>query len=202
MADNEPTDDQNPPWMRQPGETDKAFEAFGVYRDLGPARSLTIACKALGKSKGTVERWMMRFKWTDRVSAWDDEADRLSRERDLFERQEARRKMIDGHAKGGARVFALGDTIVSRYDVNDPDHGEEAKRLIAEMGALDAAKLMELGAKMERLARGESTERVETREAMQFADTVIDLCLAHLPVESHEAFLSDVEAKLGVGGFQ
>lgn len=202
MADNEPQNPPNPLWARQPGETDKAFEAFAVYRDLGPARSLTIAGRELGKSKATLERWCVRFKWVERVSAWDDEADRLSRERDLLERQDARRRMLDAHAKGGMELHAIGAAVLRDYDVTDPEHGEEAKKRIAGLTVAEAARIMEIGAKLERLARGETTERVELREAMAWVERFIDLALAYLPLDSHEAFLADVEARLGVGGIQ
>lgn len=192
MADNE----KNPPWARQEGETDKAFEAFAVYRDLGPARSIALAAKSLGKARVTLERWSTKNGWSDRVSAWDDESDRLSRERNLIERQEARRKMLDSHAKGGSELHAIGQQVLDQYK------GKDGEQRIAGLTIADAARIMEIGSKMERLARGETTERVELREALAWVERFVDLALMYLPLESHEAFLAEVETKLGVGGIQ
>lgn len=63
-------------WEMQPGETQKAFAAFCVYRDLqpfgDPPRNLPNAIRLLGlKDGGSVERWSAKNKWVDRVAAYD-----------------------------------------------------------------------------------------------------------------------------------
>jgi len=37
-------------WDRQPGETAKAYAAFGLYRDLGPSRSAAKVREKYGKN--------------------------------------------------------------------------------------------------------------------------------------------------------
>lgn len=60
-------------WQRQQDETDKSYEAFEVYRDLGEERSLKKTTAALGYSSDTnVERWSSRFQWRKRVVAFDN----------------------------------------------------------------------------------------------------------------------------------
>lgn len=186
-----------PLWDKQRGESAKAFEAFGIYRDMGPDRSQVAVGEVLTKSRALQARWSIQWGWVERAEAWDEFADRNARERDQAERLEMRRKMVDRHARGGMKLYGAAEYALGRYDVNDPEHGEEAKRLIAAMTPVEIARLMKFGSEIERQARGETTDRVHSREAQAFADTIIDLCLAHLPMESHEAFLSDVEAKLG-----
>jgi hypothetical protein len=188
-----------PQWGRRDGESDKAFEAFALYRDLGPVRSAGTVAEELGKSRALIERWSSRWGWVERSGAWDDEADRLRRERDLVERQEARKSMIAAHAKGGAALHALGSTALDRFDLSNPETAEQARALIESMRPLEAARLMEIGARLERLAREDSHGRVSDAEAQKFVDGLVDVSLRYIPADSVEAFLVDFEARLGLG---
>jgi hypothetical protein len=74
------------PWERQPGESGRAFAAFVAYRETGDSRSYTGVAQKLNKSRTLVARWGARWRWQDRLSAW---------ERNLeYERQVAHRKAI------------------------------------------------------------------------------------------------------------
>jgi hypothetical protein len=179
----------SPLWERQGGESAKAFEGFAAYRDLGPARSLAAVGQALGKTKAACEPWSSRWGWVERAAAWDDHADRLDRERDLAERHAAIRKMNDEHARVGHAAIVLASQKLATLD----------PEAIRELRLGDAIRLIEVGAKIERLARGESTERVGMREAMAWVDGFLEVALAHLPFEGQEAFLLDVDARLGSG---
>jgi hypothetical protein len=190
----------SPLWERQEGESAKAFEGFAAYRDMGPARSLAAVGHALGKTKAACEPWSSRWGWVERAGAWDDEADRLMRERDITERQESRRQMLAEHARVGQTLVQVGAEVLAAYDVSHPETGEAARAKIAALSASDAARLVATGAKMERLARGESNERVGMREAMAWVDGFIEVALTHLPLEAHEGFFRDVDARLGVSG--
>lgn len=60
-------------WEREPGEGDKAFECFKIYRDM-PGRSLQkVAERVYGErwesNLRTLKRWSARFDWRDRVAA-------------------------------------------------------------------------------------------------------------------------------------
>lgn len=71
----EDPDDQGPaPWDRLPGETDKAFEAFRVYLELGTSkRSYRATADVLGrKSDRWLKTWGGKYHWAERVSAWND----------------------------------------------------------------------------------------------------------------------------------
>jgi hypothetical protein len=188
-----------PLWERQEGESARAFEGFATYRDLGPARSLAAVGQALGKTKAACEPWSSRWGWVERAAAWDDEADRLLRERDLAERAQARRQMLAEHARVGQTLVQIGADVLAVYDVSNPESGEAAEARIAALSASDAARLVATGAKLERLARGEPNERVGMREAMAWVAGFVEVALAHLPLEAQEAFLLDVDARLGVG---
>jgi hypothetical protein len=188
-----------PLWARQSGESDRAFEGFCAYRDLGPSRSLAIAGQVLGKTKATLEQWSTRWAWVARCSSWDDESDRLSRERDLVERREARERMLAAHSKGGAALHEIGSRVLDRFDVSDPKSADEARARIEKLSALEAARLMEIGARLERLARDDSSRRITDPEARKFVEGLVDVSLRFIPLERQEAFLVDFEAQLGLG---
>lgn len=67
-------------WERQENESAKAYEAFSLYRDLGPERSLARVGQTLGKSRALMERWSSRHDWVDRVRGLEDRDAMLKRE--------------------------------------------------------------------------------------------------------------------------
>lgn len=97
------------PWERQitntgSQEPDKAFHAFGLYRDMAPnERSLEAVTAVLrarpgsdqgsgnggrrSRVSGQVERWSKTWNWVLRARAWDDEVDRHKRLAQLEEIQ-------------------------------------------------------------------------------------------------------------------
>lgn len=62
---------RDPLWETQPGEGAKAYEAFRTYRDLGTNRTMRRAGEILGKSESTLQDWSSRWRWTDRIRAYD-----------------------------------------------------------------------------------------------------------------------------------
>lgn len=61
------------PWERQPGESEQAYEAFALYRDLGPKRSNQEVGIQLSKSRQLISRWKSNYNWDERVRAYDNE---------------------------------------------------------------------------------------------------------------------------------
>lgn len=66
---------------RVEGETQKAYQAFQKYLELGPERTLALATDAVygryagGKRRqpaGQIVKWSQRFDWHKRAQAWDD----------------------------------------------------------------------------------------------------------------------------------
>lgn len=72
-------DDSTPPWERTPEESEAAWLAFTIFRDLGPARSLSAALRILNERTGkrstkpgrAWHTWKRRHRWTARVQAYD-----------------------------------------------------------------------------------------------------------------------------------
>ena len=83
------------PWEQQENETATAFAAFVIYRDLGLGiRSIGKVVQELGKSTALIHRWSSRWNWVNRCRDYDQELDRLIRERHMSELYAAR----DRHA--------------------------------------------------------------------------------------------------------
>lgn len=128
------------PWERQPGESTKAYSAFVAYRDIGPRRSY----RQIPAVHGTVSvlwRWGDRWKWTARATAWDDERRRIE--------QEAARQEVDDMRRRHATVANVAIVkAAQRLQTIEP----------AELSPRDAAALLDLGVKIERLSRGDPTQ--------------------------------------------
>lgn len=59
-------------WHRQEGESQKAYEAFLVYRDLGVDRSLDAVVRKCNKHRSLLARWSSKHGWVERAQDYDD----------------------------------------------------------------------------------------------------------------------------------
>lgn len=68
-------------WERQPGESEKQYARFAMYRDLGRARTLTQAAEMLTVGQrityGQLRNVASTFRWSERAGSWDREQDRI-----------------------------------------------------------------------------------------------------------------------------
>ena len=147
------------PWDQLPGESAKAYRAFCAYRDLGPGRCLDQASRAYHqrqpppadgastahkpRASGTIRRWAERWNWKARAIAWDQQLEQVKRQEQLT----AVREMAERHAR---EAMMLQNKAVERLRQLRPEELKPRETL---------AYLIE-AAKLERLARGEPTERV------------------------------------------
>lgn len=83
------------PWERQKGESEKAFEAFAVYRDMGEKRTLTAVAEKLQKSGTLIRRWKDRWDWVERVRAYDNGLEKEARAKVIKDRKD----MTERHIK-------------------------------------------------------------------------------------------------------
>jgi hypothetical protein len=152
-------------WERLPGETNKAFNAFCIYRDLRQNRSFTKAQIQLGKkSKSYIAHWSKKYNWIERVKAFDDDEDRKNR----IKQQESIQKMNDRQAQQAEtfqRILFLPVTAISARLKKNRDNKTPA---IEDLNQLDTIQLIEMIGQMsrnygnlvniERIARGAPTE--------------------------------------------
>jgi hypothetical protein len=83
---------------RLPDETARAYQAFSVYRDLGPSRSHDLAWKRLGDEQGKDRssprrsghwaQWSTKFNWVARAETHDQLINEARRTADVERRQQ------------------------------------------------------------------------------------------------------------------
>lgn len=105
-------------YERQAGESDKAFEAFATYRDMGANRTHEAVANKLAKSTTIISRWASQYSWRERVSAYDDYLDAQARKK--FEADTIKRKvdMLKRHALTGKILQQKGVDYLSSKGVD------------------------------------------------------------------------------------
>lgn len=76
------------PWERQKGESEKAYEAFVAYRDMGEKRTIVAVCKKLEKSRTLIDRWKDRWEWKERIRAYDNDLEKEARAKAIKDRKD------------------------------------------------------------------------------------------------------------------
>jgi hypothetical protein len=193
------------PWDRRSGESKQAFHSFGVYRDLGPTRSLAKAAKALGKAEGTLEQQSTKYGWVERAEAWDFHVDR--------ERQEARveeeRRSVTQQIQLGRLLRGTAAVRITGREAGARADGSLVEEVAAldpnDMNAQDVARLASEGVRIERTAMGlptdlsKSLDMLSLREVIELLNQVVEGALDRMPVEEHEGFILFVRS-IGVVG--
>jgi hypothetical protein len=155
---------QNPsilPWEKQIGETDKAFAAFVLFRDEAADRTYQKVADSLQCSHANVRQWAYRWKWRDRVDAFDRDVDEKHREAMARGRTEMRERQ----ARIGASM-----QIIGTHGLRELQAKIEQK-LPLNLSTGEIAQLISEGAKMERAARGEDAEGRYTQINVNLGET-------------------------------
>lgn len=157
-------------WERQQKETDPAWEAFQIYRDMGESRGLRAVAQKLSKSTALINRWSARHKWVARCedySRWQETQKRKAKEKALAE--QGRREITLG--KG---LQALGQAQIARFKPQTiiNEEGEEEIIFRETMSAFDARMCIESGSRLVKTGLGEpdSKHRLEVEGKVTFAD--------------------------------
>lgn len=132
---------QVPEWERIETDTDKSWEAFVVYRDLGADRTLDKVAKVLGKSNGLIERWSQKHEWVRRAGLWDAQEDRSKQEGKLEDIRSMDRRHISI-----AQLFQ--QKVLDRIRDIDPE----------ELTPNQLISWYEVAVRIERTARGKPSE--------------------------------------------
>jgi hypothetical protein len=131
------------------GESSKAYAHFCVYRDAGKERSLRkLAADAKTTSQlRQLQHWSSRWKWVERCQEYEDRLEYQGR----LQQEKQRREMNERHAKVGQFSQNVALRRLEKL-VRDIEEGKST------MSAADTARLLDIGVKIERLARGEPTD--------------------------------------------
>lgn len=145
-------------WERQPGESSRSFTAFTTFRDL-PSANRTL--KAVQEIMYPGAQWAMRaitkwakdHRWVERVVAWENELDRVR----LAAQTATVETMSKRHIEAAQELLKKGLEALEKVKIEDLD-AANIRLYIA-----DAIKL-------ERLARGQSTEKYDSTERKGLPD--------------------------------
>lgn len=77
-------------WERLPTETEKAWEAFQIYRDLGSKRGIAAVQEVMRRTPGyrrQLQTWASQYNWEARGREYDNHLDRVTR----LQREQGRR---------------------------------------------------------------------------------------------------------------
>lgn len=133
------------PWDRRPKESARAYLMFRRFRDLGPLRTYDML---LGDdasiTRRTLLEWSGRHDWRDRAEAWDAAVHRA----DDARRLEAIRGMHDLHGRAGRAILTKALAALSAIEPG-------------EIPPYAAARLLELGARLERSTLTVSVEELQ-----------------------------------------
>ena len=127
------------------GESDRAFEAFRAYLQLGPTRRLSTVARQVGAGLRTVERWAADFDWRGRIKTYT--ADAVA-DFAITEKAVQRDAFLDASARAKAfrdRQYALAEALLDtaeRYLENLPL--DDLDRL----SFADACKAMEAASRL------------------------------------------------------
>jgi hypothetical protein len=143
-------------WEKQPGESDKSWGGFVVYRDLPPSeRTIQAVAEKIQKTPSLVRRWSAENNWVSRVTEFDSYIDRETTQK---ERIEAERKKIAMLARHTTVVVHVQNRAVERLQaITDDEWNKIPVHQLTDI-FLDAARF-------ERLSRGLPSDSIELESA-------------------------------------
>lgn len=147
------------PWERQPGESEQAFEAFKIYRDLGVRRSNAEVCKQLSKSRQLISRWKSKYEWDERVRAYDNDLEKQ-------QHAEAVKNLKDMTGRHIKIAMSLQRKALEALD----------KLKVEDMTPKDIKEYIKMATELERLNRLTSAAKDESLEEEE-QQTVVDIYL-------------------------
>lgn len=139
------------PWERQKAEPAEQYDAFLYYLKLAPPRSWAQVRREFPAANW---RWWQGWRWEERADAFDTSL----AQRTLQNITELRAKMALRQAEVGQEMLALAKARLAQFAENG-----------GRISAMDAARIAEIGAKLERAALGEDARA--TKEVSRSLET-------------------------------
>jgi hypothetical protein len=150
------------PWARQPEESLEAFQWFVVYRDL-PNRSVLEAARVAEKPAKSFHGLAAKFRWQERAASWDNEVDRRIQNAEVSKLIEMRNRQIQigiGMQSVAASELQALNKIIAARDARAKATGTDRPLYVSPR---DLVHMLEAGAKLERLNRGEPDNIVQVK---------------------------------------
>ena len=147
-------------WERQENESNKAFQAFCIFRDLGAGRTLAAVAEKLRKSYDLIRRWSKNYFWQNRADAWD----KMISEKAAKKAAEEYSKMLEVQINLGKMLQAKAAKAIQNIDFENVS----IKSLPSVVNAIN------IGVEIERTAR-------ELNLKQKFNDEFEDVTIIELP---------------------
>jgi hypothetical protein len=142
------------PWDRQVKEPSRPYAAFRLFRDLPPhQRRLDKIAEQAEVQPRTARQWAQEWAWWDRAQAWDDACHAI----DDGERLDAIRAMHKIHRQAGRAAVVKAIQALNQLRPES-------------MPPVLIARLLDLGAKLERSTLIVSIEELQGLEELVEAD--------------------------------
>ena len=139
-------DDETHPWERWEHEPARNYQVFRLFRDLGPLRKLEDLYGTIEVTDRTIRQWSYDFAWAERATAWDD----TIHQAEDRQRLESLRDMHRLHREAGRSALEVAVQALGNMDPT-------------EISPTAAARLLELGARLERETLMVSVEDLQGR---------------------------------------
>lgn len=138
-------------WDRLDGEPNGSWEAFLTYREQPLSdRTVGAVAKLLGKNESGLRRWSKKWQWESRALALDEHLNTVGIDIITMERVEASKRRI-----------RLADSLLSVAEYQLQSWLDDLKANVKlDLTPYEVARIIEIGYKIDRLERGESTDNM------------------------------------------
>jgi hypothetical protein len=138
-------------WDKINGEPQASFDAFKTYRDMPAGKRAVIrVAEALGKNESGLRRWSKKWRWAERAAAFDAHLETIGMDAIQMERVEAAKRRI----KLADSLLAVAEAQLQRW------LDDIANEIKLDLTPYELARIIEIGYKIDRLERGESTDNM------------------------------------------
>ena len=150
-------------WDKQESETNRAYNAFLTYRNMGALRSLNKAAEIfygaayIANSLPKLiqfKSWSSHWNWVSRCGDFDIEEERLR----IEQKRKDIREMDRRQAKDGMEMSKIGMYNIKLQATDDPPKDKDGNTIKPKIPVPESTRLFTEGIKAERIARGEVTE--------------------------------------------
>lgn len=140
-------------WDQYEKETSKAFSVFLVYRDLGLRRSCNAVATKLKMNTSSVLELSKRYRWQERVRAWDAFLDQETQLNQINEIKEMKKRQINLALRAQEAAFNGIKRLINSKAIFKPD---------------SLSKLIDTSCRLERLNRDEPEQNLELLNQSKF----------------------------------
>lgn len=159
-----------PIYERRAKEGAKPYAAFNAYLELGADRSVRKVAQKVHKNPTLIQKWSRAHNWPERARAWDADAEKRMRDAEAKAMKAEAEKWAKRQISLRDEAYELGDELIKKakamlaYPISKQTVQQDGKTIIVtpnKFSVGSAAKFIEVGEKLRRLAAGVSTENFQ-----------------------------------------